>query len=409
MSGKKFLFSPIGGTDPISNNRDGSFLHICRIYRPDKVYLFLSKEIYEYHVHDDRYLYCLRQLGELINHDFEYEVISEKELSEVQDYNYFYRRFRDIVRDIFDQMESDDILYVNTSSGTPAMKSALQVMSAVTEYRFIPIQVKTPARAMNQRHEDKNDYAPDVQWICNLDNEAETFENRCEEVECQNLMLLMKIDLIRKFVAAYDYRAARIVADEIREELSADAYGLIAAAEARLQLDKLRVKKSLKGMPYSIIPVQSKNQRDVVEYLLALEIKLKKGEYADFLRGITPVTADLFELILENQYGVTVEDYCIHQFNGRRKWNLEALQKNPQIWEILSSSYREGFHGNDISSEHMLKLIEGKPGNDVLRRDAQDLREIEKAVRNAAAHDIVSVTESWIKERTADVLSLIHI
>ena len=62
-------------------------------------------------------------------------MISEKELSEVQDYNYFYRRFRDIVRDIFDQMESDDILYVNTSSGTPAMKSALQVMSAVTEYR----------------------------------------------------------------------------------------------------------------------------------------------------------------------------------------------------------------------------------------------------------------------------------
>ena len=42
---KKILFSPIGGTDPIANERDGSLLHMCRIYRPDKVFLFLSKEI----------------------------------------------------------------------------------------------------------------------------------------------------------------------------------------------------------------------------------------------------------------------------------------------------------------------------------------------------------------------------
>ena len=31
---KKILFSPIGGTDPISNFRDGAMLHICRIYKP---------------------------------------------------------------------------------------------------------------------------------------------------------------------------------------------------------------------------------------------------------------------------------------------------------------------------------------------------------------------------------------
>lgn len=29
---KKILFSPIGGTDPISNFRDGAMLHICRIF-----------------------------------------------------------------------------------------------------------------------------------------------------------------------------------------------------------------------------------------------------------------------------------------------------------------------------------------------------------------------------------------
>lgn len=30
----RVLFSPIGGTDPISNCRDGAMLHICRVYKP---------------------------------------------------------------------------------------------------------------------------------------------------------------------------------------------------------------------------------------------------------------------------------------------------------------------------------------------------------------------------------------
>jgi len=51
----------------------------------------------------------------------------------------------------------------------------------------------------------------------------------------------------------------------------------------------------------------------------------------------------------------------------------------------------------------MLGLIKGLSDNSELLRDAKDLRKVERAVRNAAAHDIVSVTESWIKERTEKV------
>ena len=41
------LFTPVGGTDPISlnNYHDGSILHICRFYKPDKVILYMSKEM----------------------------------------------------------------------------------------------------------------------------------------------------------------------------------------------------------------------------------------------------------------------------------------------------------------------------------------------------------------------------
>ena len=38
--GKKYLFSPIGNTDPIKYLYDGSMLHRCRYYEPDVVYLY---------------------------------------------------------------------------------------------------------------------------------------------------------------------------------------------------------------------------------------------------------------------------------------------------------------------------------------------------------------------------------
>lgn len=45
--GKRILFSPVGGTDPIKYCSDGSMLHICRHYQPDEVVLYLSKEMTE--------------------------------------------------------------------------------------------------------------------------------------------------------------------------------------------------------------------------------------------------------------------------------------------------------------------------------------------------------------------------
>ena len=79
----RILFSPLGKTDPISNMRDGSMLHICRIYKPNIVYLYMSSEILQDHNKDDRYVYCLRKLEEKLNHRFEIEIIERPELTDV--------------------------------------------------------------------------------------------------------------------------------------------------------------------------------------------------------------------------------------------------------------------------------------------------------------------------------------
>ena len=60
--GKRILFSPVGGTDPIKYLHDGSMLHICRHYRPDEVVLYMSKEIMEKHKKDNRYVRTIELL-----------------------------------------------------------------------------------------------------------------------------------------------------------------------------------------------------------------------------------------------------------------------------------------------------------------------------------------------------------
>ena len=90
---KKILFSPVGGTDPIatSNFRDGSMLHICRCYKPDKVYLYMSKEILEFQNKDQRYTYCLEKLGEKCGCSFEYALIERPDMENVQEFDPFIR------------------------------------------------------------------------------------------------------------------------------------------------------------------------------------------------------------------------------------------------------------------------------------------------------------------------------
>ena len=176
--GKKILFSPVGGTDPISENnyRDGSMLHICRYYKPDKVILYLSKEMAEKHHKYNPYGYCIEKLAELQNRHIDVEYIERNELTKVQEYDYFYKDFRNILKGIMEDMDEGDEFLLNISSGTPAMKSGLVVLKTLGEIPCRTIQVVTPSGKMNEHSHQVTDYA----FLWELDEDNITgFENRC--------------------------------------------------------------------------------------------------------------------------------------------------------------------------------------------------------------------------------------
>lgn len=390
-----YLFSPVGNTDPIKYFSDGSMLHICRVYKPDIVYLYLSQEMWYNHQKDDRYVKTLELLGKKLNHTFDIRIIKREDLIEVQRYDIFYKEFRDIIAKIEKEMKPKDKLLLNMASGTPAMKSALMVLATLAEYRFYPILVSTPKNASNMEYEERDDYDIECNWELDKDNEK-IFENRCEEVECLNLVTLLKIDMIKKHIQAYDYHAALEIGRENRDRITPDALRLLEIADARVNLDWDFIEKTGKKSERSIFPIEDPEKRKIFEYALGLELKIARGEYADFIRAITPIVVDLLQEVCLQYCGVNLEDYCSK--GNPRKWSAEKLKGTEVNW-ILTSKFKS-FRYDVVYSIHLSKIIQKKCGDTEVVENVDRLIQVEQKIRNLAAHEIVSITDKKIKEVT---------
>lgn len=392
------LFSPVGGTDPISstNCRDGSLLHICRVYQPDKVYLYMSYEMLEYQKEDDRYMYCLKELEKMQNRQMEYEIIERGRLKDVQKFDYFYEDFSTVIREIMSHMDETDRLLLNVSSGTPAMKSGLLVLMTLGEFPCTAIQVSTPERKLGEHIH--RDYDVKMLWELNEDNVPD-FENRCEEVTCPTLSLIKNEEIIKKHIKAYDYEAAAAASYSLPAEKTAAYIGLLEMARQRLLLDLKGTEKKIKETGVNCYPVQAGDVKKYFEYALTLDVKRKRGEYADFIRALTPLFMDMFEIILKKKGKVNLNDYCTVTKKGARRWDKSKLE-GTKVQKVLLQKKADFDFKKEASSFALVYLIEGLCDNAQLVNVVKNLRSVEDNIRNLAAHQIVSVTEESIRKLT---------
>ena len=394
----KLLFSPVGLTDPISNFRDGAMLHICRNYDIDKVYIYLSKEVYEYHLHDNRYLYCLNKLSEIKGKKIEYELIIRKDLVNVHKFDYFVDEFDDLIKEIHSK-NPDSELYLNVSSGTPAMKSSLRDLAALSNIKMIPIQVRTPENQSYSHLEEKKNYQPEQMWECNEDNENNI--NRCSLSKDFNLFLKIKKRMLSELIEKYDYVGAKTPTDSMGENLDKRFVELMDAACMRSRLEYEKAEEIFRKYGFKLLEHESSNIASLSEYFLLLDLKVKKGELADFIRAITPLLADLFELILKECYNFDINDFVSYNKKKVRKWDNNKLAKYaPEIKKKLDACYNGKFIGTNIYSDHLLKIIEIKSQGSSVYKNCNELRNIESNLRNVAAPEIVSVNSDWIKKHT---------
>lgn len=402
------LFSPIGMTDPIYGEHDGSMLHIARMYRPERVYLYLSKETGELDAEDDRYAGTLARLGEKLGHKFDVVKIFRPNLTNVHLFDEFYDDFENLLKQVKEENPGAAVL-LNVSSGTPAMKSSLQVIAALDEGTgYIPVQVSTPRKAHNT-HEDKpQDFDLELFWECDKDNDD--YADRTSVSNNFSFMTKVKKEIIKRHIDAYDYHAALVLAEGCGHSVSDTAKAYLRAACARVQLDARSMTEHLaqaradSRVLLLFTPVRDGRLRSVAEYLLWLDMKLKRAEFCDFIRGISPVFLDLLEAAADKACGESIDAFCRRFGEGKRILSIDRMSGNPlgeRILGILEEAFKGygGYHNSDLSPAQLVPVIEAMSNDESLKKRVKDLRNAEQNCRHMAAHEIVSVTEEWIKER----------
>ncbi len=393
--GHYVLFSPVGGTDPIANERDGSMLHICRKYKPDCVMLYLSQEICERHRRDDRYCDSLRRLAE--REGFSPEVLVEErpELSEVQVYDFFFQEFQPLLLDLHRRFPEHQLI-LNVASGTPAMKSALYLLAAFLPFPVLPVQTATPVKAQNPRLEPHMDYDVDLYWECDLDNED--YVDRCQECRYENLNAQLQKATIATHLDAYDYAAALAVAAPVRALLDPRAFALLEAAKARLELNWRSITPEIRsgwGLAGS-----DQGRINVAEYLLWLQVKQRRGDLADFLRGLTPGLFALMQLAVEEKAGYPLSAYCDHENRFcRSRMAADSLGQELLSWlETPKKSIDRTF----LLSSHYAVILRQKCSGRTWAVPLLHLRQIEETLRNVTAHTITRVDEAWLRSNGLD-------
>lgn len=215
--------------------------------------------------------------------------------------------------------------------------------------------------------------------------------------------------MIKKHLKAYDYTAALSVAEEIRDDITESAYELLKIADCRVKLNSNEINRINKGK-YDIFPIKDGGKQKIFEYALVLQTKIQKKEYADFIRGITPLVVDLLENILKHKCNIRLEDYIIEN-NGAAKWDMNKL-KGTELEEALEEAFKErgGFHGGVVYSEHLTKIIcaSHQSIETELQQKVEEIVNVEKKTRNIAAHEIVSVTDEWFHDKTGKSFQSIY-
>ena len=172
----------------------------------------------------------------------------------------------------------------------------------------------------------------------------------------------------------------------------------------RLLLNFREVKRIEREQKISCLPIKAQEQSERFEYALNMNIKLIKNEYADFVRAITPIVVDLYELILKKQFNINLNDYTISinmpKGMSRRQWDCHKVEG--KIGDILNEAFHNkgGFKGKEVYSIHLKALILGLSNDEKLNDLVKKIGMVEAKIRNLAAHEIVSVDDKIIQQYT---------
>ena len=422
----KILFSPVGMTDPMTKANDeskeyhdGALLHICRHEQPDIVCIYMSKETLELDALDSRYSKSMELMQAYLQErgkELKIERVERPDLVEVQKFDSFIQDFKEILTKYRMDYPDAEIL-VNVSSGTPAMKSTLQNLASSSRFLNLkPMQVSTPRDSANYKNKETRNVAEE--WNANLDHQ----ENAAVRVSASrntNLTYEFNKKLLISLIENYDYKAAKLTYETtVNIERSLDAAispefrTLLDAAIDRINLKPEKAAERINELGFEKL-IDTKTDL-TAEYFLLLDLYIKKQNYTDYLRAITPFVLELFYHATEKQCGIKLADYT--QGDNRYLWDADKLNGSKLDGKFHQKPYyhdgekrycnsylngiRVNFPQDYMLSWQLLNLCENLSHDKEFIRRMIEIRTFELKIRNLAAHTIRSFTESEIKRET---------
>lgn len=400
-----FLFSPIGATDPIRENRDGAMIHICRKYKPKKIILYMSKEMLEHHKQDNRYCFSIEKLKKESGfEDWDPEIILSEhpELVEVQKMDNFILEFKKEIEPLKSQCENGDKIILNVSSGTPAMKYTLQLLSTQDEKLFLPVQVDTPKKACNLKEKSNLYSEPELEWFCNKDNDPTEFADRCNISQNNNLFVYLLKEKIKELINNYDYAGAFTIAKSIETEFGQEFIVLLDAAKQRLALNYVTANNIFKKYGYKMLVNETGDIAKLYEYILYLNIKIKTDNYIEFTRGISPIFEDLLFYKVKDK----MNSYINTKPDKTSRWNAVELEKSEFADFDFVKNRNKRYNEMYIKSEDLIEIIEKCSPSDRELGTIYAIRDFEVNTRNFVAHEIKPLRNEEKKncERILDMI-----
>ena len=389
----RILYTPVGDTDPIRGRYDGGMLHIVRHYNPDMAILVLSKEMEQKEASDSRFSKALKH----VKADLDIKLICTglEDVHRIDTLQPFVDHFYEMLSEY-----PDAEILINLSSGTPQMKLIMSYLS-VEHDAVRGIQVDSPQGGSNRSEPAVND-DEDIEIVIenNFDDQEDT-ENRCHEPQMGYIKRNNLKQSLHTLINSYKYKEAISLYEHYKktftDELDNDILALLEHGKLRLELEyKLALEKINRVGDLSLKSVFTDWKRiKLHEFLMLMEVRLKQGQIEDFILKITPFMYELMLYYFSTTYHVKWDEFEKWTPGGPRTDMVSFKEKHPQLYSSwYAHTKTPQFNEIQLSLNHMLHMLEDQPNvNPLLLKQLNDIRHIERKIRNKIAHEVVVLTE----------------
>ena len=418
---KKILLTFAGNTDPTRGQHDGPIIHICRYYKPDKIYLILTKEMEERN--EEPYNIYKRAIKENLK-NYNPEIICIK--TGIKDahhfdiyFNWIYETFEIIKKD-----EKDTEIYLNMTSGTSQMTTNLLMYYIDSlDLNLIPIQVETYKKQSNQSEEnnktvDKH-YDVEAEAICNLDNEEKTRTYRIVEPDLKKYSRILTKNQIEKLLEQYKYEAISELLKRNIFDKNLELNTLVNFAIERTNLKGLDCNKklnSLNNKDYNKLYYFTKDKNitripdwyQIVDFFSLANIKQKTEDISSYTLMLEPIVVKIYLSILKDLMGKNLDELFRKDSHG---YKVELKRLEEDLKEMIKKDLKREYLKDDtnISTSVLASIIKYylKKENNIEVNYFTSLAETlakMKTVRNTLAHELRSISrEDFNKESETTV------